>query len=226
MSDALLIQAQPREKVGTGPTRSLRMAGNVPAVIYGKGEETKLISIPQKEADMLCHQSQLRSATINVKVGDKNHVVLPKEFSVHPVTGSVEHVDFMFVGDSVSEIQINVPIRLTGKEKSPGIKQGGILNLVFRSLICKVSKDKIPPYIEIDASEMEVGLTLRLSDVALPEGVSLLTKDLGQTFLRLTGKRKVVAALEEGAAEESSDAKEAGKESDDKKVEGDQKDKK
>jgi large subunit ribosomal protein L25 len=231
MSDALLIQAQPRERAGTGVARSLRMAGNVPAVVYGKGEESKLISISQKEADMLCHVSQLRSATVNIRLGDKNYVALPKEFTLHPVTDLVEHVGFMLVGDAVSEIQIDIPIRIKGKEKSPGIKKGGILNLVFRSLPCKVVKDKIPPYIEIDVSSMEVGVTLQLKDIILPEGVKLLLKDLNPTFLRLTGKRAVVESkATEGqvsSADGATEAKEGQAKPDDKKKEAaDQKGKK
>ena len=216
MSDALLIQAHLREKAGTGPSRSLRVAGNVPAVMYGKGEETKLVSIAQKEADMLYEKSQVRSATINIKLNGKDYVVLTKQFGLHPVTDSVEHIDFMLVSDAVKELRINVPIRIKGKEKSAAIKQGGVLNLVFRSLPCRVEKDKIPPYIEIDITEMEVGLTLRLRDIKLPDGVKLLTKDLGQTFLRFTGKKAIVeeAAIKASEASASADAGKAAKPSD------------
>jgi len=196
MSDALVIQAHLREKAGTGPSRSLRVAGNVPAVMYGKGEETSLISIAQKEADMLYQKSQTRSATIDIELKGKHYVALPKVFSLHPVTDSVEHVDFMLVADAAKELRINIPIRIKGKEKSSVTKQGGVINLVFRSLPCRVEKDKIPPYIEIDITEMQVGTTLRLRDITLPDGVKLLIKDLGQTFLRFTGKKAAVEEVE------------------------------
>jgi large subunit ribosomal protein L25 len=238
MSDALSIQAQLREKAGTGPSRSLRVAGSVPAVIYGRGEESKLVSISQKEADMLYEKSQVRSATVNLQVGGQSYIALPKQFSLHPVTDAVEHVDFMFV-DGTPELQINIPIRIKGKERSVALKQGGVINLVFRSLACRVTKDKIPPYIEIDISDMPIGTTLRLKDINLPSGVKLVTKDLNQTFLRFTGKKKIVeeaeiktpeaeaAAATEGAKAADKDA--GGKEaaaSGDKKDAGDKKDKK
>ena len=228
MSDTLLIQANLREKVGTGPARSLRATGNVPAVIYGKGEESKLFSMSQKEADMLYNQSQVRSAIVNIKIGDKIYVALPKQFSVHPVTDSVEHIDFMFVGDQIKKVRINIPIRIKGKEKSMGIKKGGVLNVVFRSIPCKVEKDKIPPFIEIDVSGMDVGVTLQLKDITFPAGVKLLIKDLNHTFLRLTGKRKVVeeAEIKAPTAEGGEEAKEEGsdkKEGDEKSKEGDEK---
>ena len=192
MSDALLIQANLREKVGTGPARSLRVAGYVPAVVYGKGEESKLIAISQREASILYRESQIKSAVVNMKIDDKSYNVFPKQFSLHPVTDVVEHVDFMFVSDKTTDLRMNIPVKLKGKERSIGIKKGGVMNIVFRALPCRVIKDKVPPYIEIDVSKMDVGITLRLKDIVLPEGVELLIKDLNQTFLRLTGKRKIV----------------------------------
>jgi len=223
MNDALLIQGDLREQSGTGPSRSLRLAGRVPAVVYGKGQELKLFSISQKEADALYNNFQIKSAIINVKIGDASHAVLPKEFSLHPVTDSVEHVDFIFV-DQATSIQIKIPVRIKGAAKSIGIKKGGLVNLVFRALPCRVSKDNIPPYIEIDITEMDIGVILTLKDITLPEGVKLLSKDLNQTLLRLTGKRKVVEEVEskeptaegeaaaDGAPAEGSAAKAGGDE--------------
>ncbi|NRA74004.1 MAG: 50S ribosomal protein L25/general stress protein Ctc [Rickettsiales bacterium] len=206
MSDSLLIQANLREKVGTGATRSLRGSGYVPAVVYGKGEETKLISISQKEAETLYNKSRIKTAMTKLKLADKDYNVFPKQFSLHPVTDSVEHVDFMFVNEKAKELRIRIPVSVKGKEKCPGIKKGGLLNIVFRSLPCKVVKDKVPSCIEIDVSKMDVGITLRLKDIILPEGVSLLIKDLNQTFLRLTGKRKVIEEAEIAAPGEEGEA--------------------
>ena len=211
MSDALLIQANLRKKVGTGPARNLRAAGYVPAVVYGKGEESKLIVISQREANILYGESQMRSAVVNIKMENKSYDVFPKQFSLHPVTDSVEHVDFMFVSDKTTELRINVPIKLKGKDKSIGIKKGGVMNIVFRALPCKVEKDKVPPYIEIDVSKMEIGVTLRFKDIVLPEGIKLLIKDLNQTFLRLTGKKKIVEEAEIKAPSTEVEEGETGK---------------
>ena len=212
MSDSLLIQANLREAVGSGATRSLRATGYVPAVVYGKGEDTKLISITQKEADLLYNKSRVNTAMVKLKLDSKDYDVFPKQFSLHPVTDYVEHIDFMFVSEKSTDLQMNVPIKLKGKDKSPGVKKGGVVNMVFRSLPCRVARDKVPSCIEVDVSKMDVGITLRLKDISLPEGVKLLIKDLNQTFLRLTGKRKVIEEVkikEPGAESEEASTESA-----------------
>ena len=209
MNNTLLINGNLREKVGTGASRDLKRKGYVPAIIYSKGEESKLISIAQKEANTLYNNFQIKSMLINLKIEDKNYYVLPKHFSLHPVTDAVDHIDFIFT-DKVSELKMHIPVRLKGKDKSIGIKKGGVVNLVFKTLSCKVLKDNIPQYIEVDTTEMDIGIILTLKDIVLPIGVELLTRDLNQTFLRLTGKKKIIEEAEIKAPTEKGESTEEG----------------
>jgi large subunit ribosomal protein L25 len=209
MSDTISIQGTLRLKSGTGAARSLRLKGEVPAVIYGNNQQTLCLSIPHEDAEALYHDFQLSAKVVQITLDGKQYAALPKQFSVHPVTSKVEHADFLYTGTTSHPIKIKIPVKLKGKNVAPGIKKGGVINLVFRSLPCRVPSDKVPPFIEIDISKAEVGLTLTLADLNLPPNVKLMMPNMSQTLLRMTGKRKVVEELEI-AKPESAEAAAAG----------------
>lgn len=226
MTDTISIQGTLRAESGTGPARSVRRNGFVPVVVYGKGQHNIHMALPQPEVEELYISSRLGTRLIDIHVDGQKHTVLPKQFSVHPVTGSVMHVDFMFAEYS-DTMKVKIPVKLKGKDKSPGIKKNGVINLVYKSLPCRVFRDSIPPCIEIDVSNADVGFSMTLADIQLPQDVKLLMPNMNQTLMRLTGKRKVIEEIEikkpegeaaaEGAASDASGTKaapaaEAGKE--------------
>lgn len=224
MTDTISIQGTLRAESGTGPARSARRNGFVPAVVYGKGQHNLHVALPQAEVEELYISSRLGTRLIEIHIDGQKHTVLPKQFSVHPVNGSVMHADFMFAEYS-DTMKVKIPVRLKGKDKSPGIKKNGVINLVYKSLPCRVFRDSIPPCIEIDVSNADVGFSMTLADIQLPQDVKLLMPNMNQTLLRLTGKRKVVEEIEikkpegevaAGATSDASGAKapaaEAGKE--------------
>jgi large subunit ribosomal protein L25 len=164
--------------------------------MYGNSQETLCLSIPREDAQALYQDFQLSAKIIEITLNGKKYPVLPKQFNVHPVTSEVEHADFLFTGTTSHPIKIKIPVKLKGKNVAPGVKKGGVINLVFRSLPCRVPSDNVPPFIEVDISKAEVGLTMTLADLNLPANVKLLMPNMSQTLLRMTGKRKVVEELE------------------------------
>lgn len=195
MTDTISIQGILRPKSGTGAARSLRRDGQVPAVLYGKGQATLHLALPSENVEALYINASLSTRLIELNIDGKKHVVLPKQFSVHPVTSAVQHVDFMFAEHS-NAIKVKIPVRVKGKDKSPGIKKNGVINLVYKTLPCRVFRDSIPPCIEIDVSQADIGFMMTLADLKLPADVKLLMPSMDQTLMRLTGKRKVIEEIE------------------------------
>jgi len=199
----LSIKADIREKVGTSAARAIRRSGNVPGIIYSQGQEGVTIAMSSKDMSMICNRFDVMTSVVNIDVDGKNYKVLPKQISLHPVTDEIEHADFIAI-DNLSEITINVPISVVGRDKSVEIKRGGVVNMAKRFLKCVVKKDSIPRSIEIDVEKVRMGVPVSLKDVHLPAGVTLVDKDLKQTVLKVTGKR-AIAVADDTAAEQGAD---------------------
>eukprot|EP00657_Telonema_sp_P-1_P007373 TRINITY_DN271_c0_g1_i2.p1 TRINITY_DN271_c0_g1~~TRINITY_DN271_c0_g1_i2.p1 ORF type:complete len:177 (-),score=25.97 TRINITY_DN271_c0_g1_i2:102-632(-) len=121
MANAVTIVAEPRERIGKGASRAARRAGKVPAVIYGDNKEPESIQIPQNEIIRLLNRGGFMSHTFEVQVGKKKTTVLPRDLQLHPVTDLPIHIDFLRLGKG-TEVVMEVPIKVVGEEKSPGLK--------------------------------------------------------------------------------------------------------
>jgi large subunit ribosomal protein L25 len=208
----LSIKANLREKLGTGPTRAVRRLGQVPGIVYSKGMEGVTVAIDAKDASLVCNRFDSMTNVVELKVEDKIYKVLARQISLHPVTDSIEHIDF-FALDGSNEISVDVPIRILGREKSVEIKRGGVVNVAKRSLRCRVNADNIPEAINVDVSEIIMGTPVTLGDISIPSGVNLVDKDLKQTILKITGKRSMAASdAEEEGGEETAEGAEENKE--------------
>jgi large subunit ribosomal protein L25 len=203
----LSMKANFRDSVGTGSARALRREGRVPCVVYGNGKEAKAISLSSKDVDTICHRFDVMTNVVHLEVDGKVSKVLTKQISVHPVTDQIEHVDF-FAIDEAKNFRVEVPIKITGKEKSVEIKRGGVVNMAKRFLKCEVNKDNIPESIAIDVSEIKMGAPFSLRDIKLPSGVQLVDKDLNQTILKVTGKRSKSMMEEEAPTAEGESTEE------------------
>ena len=175
MSDTLTLVADVREEVGTGPSRALRHMGIVPATLYGASKKPMSISIREKDITKLYRKHGFTSTVIQLEIGEKKHKVLPKSIDLHPVTDIVRHVDFMYLEGEVQRVL--VPIVFEGKERALGVKRGGFFNIIFRSieLLCPVNA--IPQDIIIDVTTMGIGVSLRTSQLKLPSGCTLVSKN-------------------------------------------------
>src|SRR6478609_3985311 len=175
MSDALTLPAELRERAGKGASRELRRSGRVPAVIYGGKEEPLAIHLEAKELVRQLGTGHFMNSIVMVEVGGKTARVLPKDVALHPVTDRPLHVDFLRLSKD-DKIQVAVPVVFVNEEESPGLKKGGVLNVVRHELELVCESDKIPDEIALDVAGLDIGDSIHISHVSLPDGsVSAIT---------------------------------------------------
>ena len=175
MSDQLTLSAEPRERAGKGASRALRRDGRVPAVIYGNNQEPQTIHVEEKALVKLLSSGHFMNSVIDVDLGGKATTTLPKDVAFHPVTDRPLHVDFLRIAKG-AKVEVQVPVLFINEEKSPGLKRGGVLNVVRHELELICDATKIPDDIQIDVTGFDVGNSIHISNVTLPAGsVSAIT---------------------------------------------------
>lgn len=167
---ALNFIVKNREKSGAREARKLRLQGLVPGIVYGDHKDPLMISISEKEISKECSTSSFFNSVLTLNIDSQVEKVLPKEVAYHPVTGRVIHIDFMRVSKG-SKVKIQIPVETINEDKAPGIKKGGIINLVVHKLECYVDPDNIPEKIELDLTGKEIGESFLLDQIQLPSGV-------------------------------------------------------
>ncbi len=169
MASNLVVTA--RSANGKKAARKLRHDGYVPGVIYGDEKAPVLVSVGEKELIAECYASAFLGHVIEAKIGTKLEKFLPKQIEFDPVTDRPIHVDFLRVSKN-SKVKVNIAIEFVNEDKSPGIKKGGIVNVVVHKLECLCSPDAIPEKLTIDLSGKDIGDGFMLSNLALPKGVT------------------------------------------------------
>ncbi len=176
MSDALNLPAEARERAGKGASRAIRREGRTPAVIYGGKEEPTMIHVEQKELVRQLNTGHFMNSIVNIEIGGKTVRTLPKDVAFHPVTDLPLHVDFLrMTGDSKVEVQ--VPVVFVNEDASPGLKRGGVLNIVRHELELLCPNSDIPEEIQIDVTGKEIGDAIHISEITLPKGVTSAITD-------------------------------------------------
>ncbi|KUO57393.1 MAG: 50S ribosomal protein L25 [Sphingomonadales bacterium BRH_c42] len=212
MSDALTLPAEARDRVGKGASRALRRSGRVPAVIYGGKEEPTPIHVEQKELVRQLMTGHFMNSIVMIELGGKTLRTLPKDVAFHPVNDRPTHVDFLRLSKD-AKVDVQVPVIFVNEEASPGLKKGGVLNIVRHELELVCDADKIPGEIEIDVTGFEVGDSIHISHVKLPEGSASAITDRDFTIATLVApsalKRSEAAAGDEAEAEAEEGAGEA-----------------
>ena len=160
-----------RNTKSKGDIRSLRVAGNVPAIIYGGSDQNEKISISKKILKSLIEKENFLSNIITVNLNGKTQKVLPKEIKYNVITDEPIHIDFLRVVAGV-QIKIEVPVQFINHEKSPGLKRGGVLNIVRRKIELKCPSEKIPENIIIDLDGIDIGESFKISSIKLEENVT------------------------------------------------------
>lgn len=169
MSDTLTLPAETRERAGKGASRALRREGRVPAVIYGGNEEPLAIHVEEKLLVKQLGTGHFFNSIVELEVGGKTVRTLPKDVAFHPVNDRPLHADFLRLSANAT-VHVNVPVIFANEEASPGLKRGGVLNIVRHELELICQADKIPDDIAIDVTGLEVGASIHISHVKLPEG--------------------------------------------------------
>jgi len=176
MAAATELKAQARTGVGKGAARALRRQGLVPAVIYGDKKAPVGVSIAYKDAMKRIYDGGFLSHVITLDVDGEKHRVIPRDYQLDPVKDFPIHVDFLRIGAG-TKLTVDVHVTFINEEASPGIKRGGVLNIVQHTVELSCPADAIPDHITVDLTGTEVGDALHISSVALPAGVTPVIRD-------------------------------------------------
>jgi large subunit ribosomal protein L25 len=198
MSEQLTLPAETRARAGKGASRALRREGRVPAVIYGEKKEPLSIHVEEKLLSKILSTGHFMNSVIMVEVGGKPTRTLPKAVDFHPVTSRPIHVDFLRIGEH-AQVHVNVPVRFVDDEQAPGIKRGGVLNVVRHELELVCDAAKIPDEIVISLAGLDIGDAVHISQVDLPEGSKSAIEDRDFTVATVVAPSAMKSEEDEGA---------------------------
>ncbi|MGB3878509.1 50S ribosomal protein L25/general stress protein Ctc [Shinella zoogloeoides] len=199
--DTYELKAETRERVGKGSSRELRRNGLIPAVIYGDKQAPLAIAISTKEVTQRIHAGGFKTTVATIDVNGEKIKVLPKDFQLDPVRDFTMHVDFLRVsGDT--HVVVEVPVHFVNEEKSPGIKAGGVLNVVRHAVELHALAGNIPDSITADLTGLKVGDGIHISHVKLPKGTSPVITDRDFTIATIAVPAAGVKEEEAAASEE------------------------
>ena len=226
-----LIQATIRNTKTRGELNTLRKSGNVPGIIYGGTSENEKISLSKKEVKNLIIKENFLSNVISIKLDEKEQKVLPRDITYDILSDEPTHIDFLRIVKG-SKIVLEIPVRFINNELSPGLKRGGVLNIVRRKVELKCPTENIPTELVVDLEGLEIGTSVKISSIKLPENVTPTIQ--GRDFVIATVAAPTIVkepekpAEAEGEAEAAAEGAEASStedenktaESEDKKTEG------
>ena len=165
------LEASIRKTTTRGELNSLRKNDQVPAIIYGGKEENQKISLSKKQVQFLIDQENFLSKMISINIDGKQINVLPREVNYDPISDNPIHIDFLRIVKG-AKIVIEIPVKFINNEKSPGLKRGGVLNIVRRSVELKCPTETIPDELIVDLDGLEIGTSIKISSIKLPENVN------------------------------------------------------
>ena len=199
----------------TGSTYSLLNKGMVPGIIYGKGTEPIQIAFEDKILQKLMHTGSFYSTILDIDIEGKIEKILPKQLQYHPVTDKLIHFDFLRVQND-TKVTVEVPVQFLNQETCPGLKKGGVLNLVRRDVELSCNANNIPDNLQFDLKSSEIGDSIKISNIDLPEGIKPTISDRDFVIATLAPPTVEVetkpAEAEEEVTEENKDEKTETKE--------------
>src|SRR5215831_10828874 len=169
MPEITTLSAETRARTGKGATRATRRAGRVPGIIYGDNKEPVLISLEPRELSRVLANRGFFATLINVEVDGVVHRTLPRDVQRHPATDAPLHLDFMRVGGN-AQVTVTVPVVFANPEMSPGLRRGGILNIVRHGIELSCPVDGIPDQLVVELNGLDIGDSIHISRVIIPEG--------------------------------------------------------
>ena len=176
MADIITLVAEQRQRSGKGTAREARRNGRIPAIIYGNKEKPVSITVERRLLEQELGKSGFFIRLLDVDIGGTKHRVLPRDTQYHPVTDVPMHVDFLrYSADR--KITIEVPVHFLNEAESPGLKSGGVINIVRHTIAVLCTADQIPDAFEVDLAGLEIGDSVHASTLALPQGVELTITD-------------------------------------------------
>ncbi|GGA45127.1 50S ribosomal protein L25/general stress protein Ctc [Pelagibacterium lentulum] len=197
------LKASVRDRVGKGAARELRRNGLVPAVIYGDKKAPLAISVSYKDTFRKIHDGGFLSHVIEIDVDGEKHRVIPKDYQLEPVRDFLVHVDFLRIGKNTT-LTVEVPVNFINEEKSPGLKKGGVLNIVRHAVEVSCPAESIPENLVVDLAGVEVGDSIHISAVTLPKGVTPTITDRDFTIATIAAP-SALRSSEGGASDEEAE---------------------
>ena len=176
MSDVKELKAVARDRVGKGAARAVRRQGQIPGVIYGGGATPEPIALDEHQMRKLILAGHFLTTVFDIDLDGRKTRAIPRDFQLDPVRDLPLHVDFLRLAAGQS-IRVEIPVHVVGQASSPGVKKGGAVQVVEHSLELLVPADAIPDFIEVSIADMEVGSSIHLADITLPEGARAVSQE-------------------------------------------------
>ena len=194
---ATQLNATKREKAGKGASRAIRREGLIPAVIYGDKKEPLAIALEEKVLVAEMGKAGIWTRQYEINVDGQKHHVLCQDIQKHPVSNRPVHADFLRISKT-AELTLDVPVRFENEETCPGIKLGGVLNVVHRTLEVKCTADNIPEAFIVDLAKVEMGASITAFSIQMPKGVKLTaTEDFTVATIYSAAGEEAPATAEE-----------------------------
>lgn len=203
--DTYELKAEAREQVGKGSARAVRRNGKVPAVIYGDKQPPLAIALSYKDVYYKIHGGGFLTTVATIDVDGKKIAVLPKDFQLDPVSDNPVHVDFLRIGKN-TEVNVEVPVHFINEDKSPGIKRGGVLNIVRHEVELHCPADAIPEALTFDLAGTNIGDSIHISAIKLPANTRPVITDRDFTVATIAAPAVLKAEEETEAAAEGAAA--------------------
>ncbi|HEX5257519.1 MAG TPA: 50S ribosomal protein L25/general stress protein Ctc [Sphingomicrobium sp.] len=198
MSEQLTLPAEARDRAGKGASRALRRDGRVPAVVYGERQDPLSIHVEEKLLSKMLSTGHFMNSVVMIDFKGDAHRTLPKAVDFHPVSSRPIHVDFLRIGEH-TKVTVAVPVRFDNDEDSPGLKRGGVLNVVQHELELVCDAASIPNEIHISLAGLEIGDSIHIGQVGLPDGVLPANQDEDFTVATIVAPSAMKAEEEEAA---------------------------
>ncbi|PTW53188.1 LSU ribosomal protein L25P [Breoghania corrubedonensis] len=205
MAQTYELQATLRERVGKGSARALRRDGKIPAVIYGGNKDPLPIAIDSKETTLKLHSGGFMTQVATIDVDGKKERVLARDYQLDPVRDFLVHVDFLRISAS-TRLTVDVPVHFINEETSPGIKRGGVLNVVRHTVELECPASDIPEAITIDLAGLDINDSAHISSVDLPKNVTPAITDRDFTIATIAAPAGLKEELKGEGGEEAGEA--------------------
>ncbi|HKS89203.1 MAG TPA: 50S ribosomal protein L25/general stress protein Ctc [Stellaceae bacterium] len=199
MPDIISLSAEPRPRAGKGAARATRRMGRVPAIVYGDNKDPALISLEPRELARALARPAFFATLVDVTVDGTTHRTLPRDVQYHPVSDAPLHVDFMRVGAG-AQVTVTVPVVFINHERSPGLRRGGILNIVRHGVEMHCSVDNLPDRLVVSLDGLEIGDSIHIGAVEMPQGARPVVHERDFTIASIAASSAVREEAAQAAA--------------------------
>ena len=220
MAEAIELKAWARARSGKGGARSTRREGRIPGILYGDNKEPETIAVDYRAINQQLHTGHFQSTVFTLNVDGTKMRVIPRDVQLDPIRDFPIHVDFLRLSKDAL-VTVEVPVRFLNELASPGLKRGGVLNIVRHEIQVRCPSDAIPDHFEVDLTGLEIGDSVHITAIVLPEGVRPTTTERDFTVATIVGRSAEEAPTGPAVTEAAAPGAEAAAAT----AEGDDKDK-